>query len=170
MHWSPGIAPIEEIKGKQTKTDPMAEPDNSVKDDRILSQAGDCRNLSPASLRECYKTTLLSELSVQQQFHHKSDIWKAQFQTNSMQDETPHLKPTLSLFDLDAYKFNKIKWVIWVISGFPFLCNKNQINFKEKKPKPQTDTIDLCYSIMQLKYSKPRISRLKNVIAIDLAI
>jgi len=42
---SPRIAPTEEIQGKQTKTNLMAEPDNSVKDDRILTQAGDCRNL-----------------------------------------------------------------------------------------------------------------------------
>lgn len=77
-----------------------------------------------ASTREHSKTMLQLELSVQELFHYKSDIWKAQFQTNSIQDETPHLKPTLFLFDLDAYKFNKIKWVIWAVSGFPFLCNQ----------------------------------------------
>lgn len=56
-------------------------------------------------------------------------VWKAHLQTNSIQDETPHLKPTLSLFDLAAYTFNKIKWVIWVISGFPFLCNQKPNRF-----------------------------------------
>lgn len=100
VHWSAGIELLEEIQGKQTQNHPMAEPDNSVKDDRICAGRELHKSAGPTLLLpenvvklQSWQGEVCNSNSIINQVF---DIWMPQFQTNSIQDETPHLKPTLS--------------------------------------------------------------------------
>lgn len=115
LHQSPGIDfSIGEIQGKQNKANSVAEPDKSMKNDRILP-LGLQNSSSPAlplleniiRLSCCQGWVCNSNSIINQTF----GIWKIQLQTNSIQDEIPHLKTTLHSIYL-AYKFTKIKWFI----------------------------------------------------------
>lgn len=94
----------------------MIEPDESVKDDSILAPQDFRIHLVPHLLENiirllcCQGWACNSNSIINQIFN----IGKVQLQTNSIQDEAPHLKPTLYLIYL-AYKVNKIKWFIQVI-------------------------------------------------------
>lgn len=123
VHWSAGVALVEEIQGKQPQNHLMAEPDNCVKGDRICAQA--LHKSSNPTLLLPENVGKLQCWSVQQQLHHKLGIHhlEASVPNKFRPNETPDLETMLASFDLNVYKFNKIQWVIWVISGFPFLCN-----------------------------------------------